>query len=97
MEKVYLLGQMAAGMRDNMLMIRNKALVYFYSKTEDAMKENGETANNMERVYFVRKMQQDMASGYKDNEFNGLMRPNRMKLDLFYDKNGLNSIYMIKF
>jgi hypothetical protein len=56
MEKVYLLGQMAEDMKDNIATIKNKVLVYLYSKMEDAMKENGKMANSMGKVFFVKKM-----------------------------------------
>lgn len=95
MEKVYLLGLMAVDMKDNMLTIRNKALASLYSKMEDAIKENGKMVSNMEKAFFGRKMPQDRASGCKDSEFNGLMKENKMRLELFHDKNGLNSIYII--
>ena len=93
---MFSLGQMAVDMRGNMLTIRNKALVYFYSKMEDAMKENGKMANSTVKVFFVRKTQVDKAFGCKDKEFNGSMKVNKMKLDLLFGKNCLRPIYIIK-
>ncbi len=96
MEKVYLLGQMDVNMKDNMLMIRNKALVFFYSKMEDVMKDNGEMANSMVKVFFVRKTQANKVSGCKDKEFNGLMKKNKMINDLYLVKTFLIAFILLK-
>lgn len=63
-----LFGQMAANTKDNMLTTRNKALEYFYLRMEDATKDNGKMANNMVKVFFVRKMQANKVFGQKGKE-----------------------------
>lgn len=86
MEKVYLFGLTVADMKDSILTIRNKALVYFCLKMEDAMKDNGKMVNSMVKVFFARKIQADKVFGCKANEFNGLMKENKMRLDLYLVK-----------
>ena len=45
----FLVGLMGENMWENILMIKNRGMVYFIGLTEDNIRDNGLMANNMEK------------------------------------------------
>jgi len=51
MDKVFILGQMVANMKEITKMTKNMVMVYTLIQMDDLTKDNGQMVNNMVKVY----------------------------------------------